>query len=131
MACRPVRVQTGGCKDVSWTCAKDATCLFNIMGIHHMMAFHHMMGFHHMMDIYHFILQILPKAEHCTALISHRYSSVCHRRNISPFFRCIIIWPIQTIYFLKAHDSHYPPELRNVSSFTEITSVKPNLPPRN
>ena len=24
MACRPVRVQTGGCKDISWTCAKDA-----------------------------------------------------------------------------------------------------------
>ena len=58
-----VRVQTGGCKDVSWTCAKDATCMFDIMGIHHMMAFHHMM------DIHHFILQILPKAEHCTALI--------------------------------------------------------------
>ena len=53
MACRPVRVQTGGCKDVCWTCAKDATCMFNIMGIHHMMA----MGFHHMMDIHHLILQ--------------------------------------------------------------------------
>ena len=76
VACRPVRVQTGGCKDVSWTCAKDATCMFNIIGIHHMMAFHHMMGFHynidihhmmgfqHMMDIHPFILQTLPKAEY-------------------------------------------------------------------
>ena len=39
--------------------------MFNIMGIHHMM------GFHHMMDIHNIMLQIMPKAEHCTALISH------------------------------------------------------------
>ena len=61
----------------------------------------------------------------------YSYHSVCHRRNISPFLRCIIIWPIQTIYFLKAHDSHYLPELRNINSLTEMKSVKPNLPPRN
>ena len=33
VACRPVRVQTGGCKDVSWICTEDEICMFNIMGI--------------------------------------------------------------------------------------------------
>ena len=41
----------GGCKDVSWTCNKVATCMFNIMGMHHLMAFHQMVGFHNVMDI--------------------------------------------------------------------------------
>ena len=34
-----------------------------------------------------------------------------------------MFWPIQNIYFLKAHDGHYPPELRKVNSFTAIKSV--------
>ena len=41
---------------------------------------------------------------------------------------CLIIRPIQPIYFLKAHASHYIQELKNVNSFTEIKFVKPNLP---
>ena len=34
--------------------------------------------------------------------------SVRHRRDISVFLHCVRLWTIQSIYFLKAHDNHYP-----------------------
>ncbi len=56
------------------------------------------------------LLRILPQQN--TALLSYvcQCVSQCvsHRRDISSFLHCARFWTIQTIYFLKAGDTHYP-----------------------